>query len=120
MITYFTNEKEQLHVVTLALIELQEDHSDLNQTTVVLDVLNDFEIHNKLSYLVMNNAIFNNVLTKTISNALREKGVLYNTNQRRLRYIDHVINLAIQTFLFEKTVKDYEYSKNLTKSPSDA
>ena len=41
-------------------------------------MLNDFEIRNKLGYLVMNNAISNNVLTKTISDTLYKKGVLYS------------------------------------------
>lgn len=106
--------------MTLALIELQENHSGLNQATVILDILNDFGIRNKLSYLIMDNATFNNVLTKTISNALREKDILYSTKQRRLRYMGHVINLAIQAFLFRKTIQDYEYSENLTESPSNA
>ena len=78
MITYFTSEKEQLHVITLALIKLQGDYLGLNQAVVILDILNDFGIRNKLDYLVINNAVSNNVLTKIISNILREEGVLYN------------------------------------------
>ena len=120
VIAHFTSEKGQLHVVTLALVELQGDHSGLNQAAVVLDVLNDFGIRNKLGYLVMDNAASNDVLTEVISDALREEGVLYSSEQRRLRCMGHVINLAVQAFLFGKTVKDYEYPENMTESPSDA
>ena len=62
----------------LALIKLQEDYSDLNQAAVILDILNDFGIRNKLGYLVIDNAISNNVFTEVISDALREEGILYN------------------------------------------
>ena len=120
VVAHFTSEKGQLHVITLALIELQGDHSGLNQAAVVLDVLNDFGIRNKLGYFVMDNAASNDALTEVISNTLREEGVLYNLNQRRLRCIGHVINLAVQAFLFGKTVNDYEYPENTTESPSDA
>ena len=120
VIGHFTSEKGQLHAVTLALIELQGDHSGLNQAAAVLDVLNDFGIRNKLGYLVMDNAASNDVLTEIISDTLRQEGVLYSPEQRRLRCMGHVINLAVQAFLFGKTVKDYEYSENLTESPSDA
>ena len=43
----------------------------------------------------MDNVGSNNTLINTIATSLNDKGVLYNTNYRRLRYNNHVINLAI-------------------------
>ena len=81
--------------MTLALKELEGEHSGLNQTAIILDVLDNFEIRNKLGYMVMDNAASNNNLIDAIATALHEERVFYNARQRRLRCNDHVINLAV-------------------------
>ena len=43
----------------------------------------------------MDNVGSNNTLINTIATSLNDKGVLYNTNYLRLRYNNHVNNLAI-------------------------
>ena len=58
-------------------------------------MLNDYEIRNKLRYLIINNVDINNTLIKYIVNTLSKKRVFYNAKYRRLRYNKHVINLAI-------------------------
>ena len=95
VIAHFTEEDSKLHAVTLELKELEGDHSGLNQATYVLVVLEDFGIRNKLGYMIMDNASFNDQLIVTIVTALNEKGVFYNAQQRRLRYNKHVLNLAV-------------------------
>lgn len=120
VVGHFTGEDLKLHTVTLALKELEKEHSEANQSAVVLDVLDNFEMRNKLGYLVMDNAGTNDTLIEHIADALQQVGVLYDANQRRLRCNDHVINLTVQAFLFGKTVNDYEYPENVAKSPSDA
>lgn len=88
--------KGELHAVTLALKELEgEYNSGENQAAVVLDVLNDYEIRNKLGYMIMDNVGFNDTLITTLATSLNDEGVLYNAIQRRLRCNGHVINLAV-------------------------
>ncbi len=120
VVAHFTSEKGKLITVTLGLVELQGEHSGLNQATIVLNVLEDYEIRNKLGYMVMDNANPNDTLISVIADTLREEGVFYDATQRRLRCNGHVINLAVQAFLFGQTVDDYEYPENLIDSPSDA
>ena len=83
-------------------------------------MLDDFEIRNKLSYIIMNNIDFNNRLIATIATALNKEEVFYNIKQRRLRYNNHVINLAIQVFLFKKIIDNYKFLENLTNSSINA
>ena len=83
-------------------------------------MLNDYEIRNKLRYMIINNVDFNDIFIKIIINILREEEMLYDFLQRRFRYNDYIINLTIQVFLFKKTINDYEYLKNLTLFPFDA
>ena len=120
VVAHFTGEDFKLHAVTLGLKELEGDHSGLNQAAYVLVVLEDFGIRNKLGYMVMDNAGSNNQLIAAVATALNEEGVFYDAQQRRLRCNGHVLNLAVQAFLFGKTVNDYEFLENLADSPSDA
>ena len=48
VVAHFTDERSQLVSVTLALSEVQGIHSGENQAQVVTDILNDFQIRNKL------------------------------------------------------------------------
>ena len=50
--------------------------------------------------MVMDNAHTNDTLISVIAEALREEGVFYDPQQRRLRCNGHIINLAVQAFLF--------------------
>lgn len=68
----------------------------------------------------MNNAYNNDTLIDVVAASLNEEGVFYDAKQRRLRCNNHVINLAVQDFLFGQTVEDYEYPENEVVSPSDA
>lgn len=120
VVGHFTGEDSKLHTVTLALKELQGEHSGINQGAIVLDVLDDYGIRNKLGYMVMDNVGSNDYLIAFVADALHQDGVYYNAVQRRLRCNGHIINLAVQAFLFGKTVDDYEYPENLALSPSDA
>ena len=81
--------------MTLELKELKEDYSEQNQAIYILAMLDDFEIRNKLSYMIINNIDFNNRLIAIIATTLNKEEVFYNIKQRRLRYNNHVINLAI-------------------------
>lgn len=69
--------------------------------------------------MVMDNVGSNDTLIAAIATSLNDEGVSYNAIQRRLRCNGHVINLAVQAFLFGKTVNDFEYLGNETDSPSD-
>lgn len=119
VVGHYTSEKGKLLTATLGLKELQGEHSGENQARVVLDVLNDFEIRNKLGYMVMDNVGINDTLINAIATSLNDEGVLYNAEHRRLRCNGHVINLAVQAFLFGNAVDDYEYLGNEAEPPSD-
>ena len=98
---------------------MEGEHSGENQAAVVLDVLNDYEICNKLGYMVMDNVGSNDTFIIIIGTLLNDEGVSYNAIQRRLRCNGHVINLAIQLSLFEKRVNNFEYLGNKADSLSD-
>ena len=51
---------------------------------IVLDVLNDYGIGNKLSYMVSDNAGTNDTLIEIIADGLHEERVFYNVKQQCL------------------------------------
>ena len=51
-------------------------------------MLNDFEIRNKLGYMVMDNAFSNDTLIAAIAASLMDEGVSYNALERRLQCND--------------------------------
>lgn len=121
VVAHFTSEKFELHTVILALVEVQGEHSGLNQGEIVLEVFKQYKICNKVGYFVMDNVGSNDRLIQTVAASLNEEGVAYNADQRRLRCNGHIINLAVQAFLFGKSVDDYEYPEDMpTDSPTDA
>lgn len=84
VVAHFTSKKSKLQSVTLALKELEREHLGKNQAAIVLDVLNDYGIHNKLSYMVSDNAGTNDTLIEIIADSLHEEGVFYDVKQQYL------------------------------------
>ncbi|KAG6995755.1 hypothetical protein G7Y79_00042g078600 [Physcia stellaris] len=109
IVSHFVNEDMQQQTLLLALKKVQKTHSGENLTQIVLQTLDDYEIRNNLSYFVMDNAKNNDTMLKTISNTFREQhGIDYDPVKHRLRCLDHIINLAVQAYLFGKH-PDVEY-----------
>lgn len=120
IVSHFTSEKLQLQTATLALKEIEGEHSGLNQSISVLEALDNFQIRGKLGYFVMDNAASNNHLINAVANSLEADNIAYDPVQRRLGCNGHVINLVVQAFLFGKEVDDYEEEDHEHEAPSDA
>ena len=63
---YISKEGELKHNV-LAVRDVQGEHSGENQAAVIVDVLVDYRIEQKLGFFVGDNAASNNVLCKAVS-----------------------------------------------------
>ena len=99
----------QQQIIFLALKKLQKIHFDENMIQIVFATLNDYEIRNKLSYFVMNNAKNNDIMMKIISKIFRlQHDIDYDSIEHRLRCLNYIINLIVQTYFFDKHF-DVEY-----------
>ena len=91
-----------------ALLALQKvpGHSGENQFSILLLVLEDYGIVRKLGAIIADNASPNNVLCQFIeSHWENELELEWNANYQQICYIGHIINLAIQAFLFANIIK---------------
>jgi hypothetical protein len=76
-------------------------HSGENQFNILLPVLQDYGIVRKLGAIVADNASPNNTLCDFIEDYMLEKEDReWEAKHWRIRCIGHIINLAVQAFLF--------------------
>lgn len=97
------DESEALRTVLLALKELEEKHSGEKMAIIILNVFSTYAIRNKLGYFAMDNATNNDTMVEAIARNFHEiNDVRYDPIEHRLHCIDHIINLSIEAFLFDK------------------
>jgi hypothetical protein len=76
-------------------------HSGEDQFSILLPILQDYGIVQKLGAIIADNASTNNVLCRTIEAYYKDKeGKEWLANNWRIRCIGHIINLVVQAFLF--------------------
>jgi hypothetical protein len=78
----------------------------VNIAAVVIKVIEDYEITERVGFFVLDNAENNDVAVKTILKQLRPDT---DPKQRRIRCAGHVINLVAQAFLGGTDEKAFEY-----------
>jgi hypothetical protein len=102
---HFTTYDQKRQKALLAL-QVVPDHSGEAQFSVLLPVLEDYGIVQKLGAIIADNAPTNNVLCRFIeTHWRRELGLAWSADQMRIRCIGHIINLIVQAFLFTGLVK---------------
>ena len=90
-----------------ALLALQKvpGHSGEDQFSILLPVLEDYGIVQKLGAIIADNASPNNVLCRFIQAHLDDKYDLeWDADHWRIRCIGHIINLVVQAFLFADVI----------------
>jgi hypothetical protein len=92
----------------LDLCELPQGHSGTEVAPIVLEVLEDFEITERLGYITTDNHGANDTLCRALSEALSKQLKNWQPSERRLRYIGYIINIAVQAFFFAKNKEAIE------------
>ena len=98
---HFVSNEGRLCKALLALPELLNGHAGSEVAKVIIEVLDDYRVKDNLGYITADNATANDTLCS-------ELGLLIEgwiPLQRRLRCLGHIINLAVQSFLFAKNGK---------------
>ena len=85
-------------------------HSGKDQFDVLLPILQEYSIIQKLGAVVGNNSSTNDTLCQAIEAYLkREEGDLqWSGTQWRVHCMGHIINLAVQGFLFHNSISAEE------------
>ncbi|RKK06589.1 hypothetical protein BFJ65_g18487 [Fusarium oxysporum f. sp. cepae] len=104
LLTCDPDAKEALQAL-LALSELPGldgpgSHGGAEQWKLLQHVLEDYNIWNKVGFYTGDNHGSNGKLCRLLANYLQEKGVDWEAKTRRIRCHGHIVNLAVQAFLF--------------------
>ena len=86
----------------LALRELKDGHGGEQQSELLIPILEDYGIADNLGYVTGDNHGSNDKLCRFLSNFQNTRGRSWNPVHHRIRCHGHVVNLAVQAFLFTK------------------
>lgn len=119
IVSHYTNEQGALQQSVLAMKELRGEHSGENLASVLLEVVEDYQIISKIGYMMMDNAENNNTMMTHLSASMilyiilftlpnkitldlqTQHEFFYDPKHFRLRCNGHIINLSAQSFLFD-------------------
>lgn len=88
-------ERRQLRKALLALRELEGAHSGEAIAEVFLHVVDLYGLRHKVGYFTLDNASNNDTMIRAVAEVCK-----FDAAHRRLRCNGHIINLAVQAFLF--------------------
>ncbi|KAF1730630.1 putative AC9 transposase [Beauveria bassiana] len=90
----------RLQKALLGLPECRYSHSGEKQASLILQVIEEFDIQSNLGWHTSDNATSNNTCLEVMqSRLLTEHQIQFNARQRRIRCIGHIIHLSLQAFL---------------------
>lgn len=104
IVAHFINETHINHTLIIGLRQVLGQHSKANQADILLQVICDYNITDKLGYFVLDNIESNNVCVDLL---LKQLCPNFHKKYRRLRYVGHIINLAAHAFLYGKDPKAF-------------
>jgi hypothetical protein len=100
IVSHFVDEDGVLRNLTIALREIEGAHSGENMANILWEVFADYQILTKLGYFTMDNASNNDTMLVALERQLQKEGIEWDAASHRLRCNGHIINLAVQAFLF--------------------
>jgi hypothetical protein len=106
----FVDCTEEKHLKTLLALRPVAGHSGEDQFDVLLPILQEYGIVRKLGAVVSDNSGTNDTLCRAIEAYLRreERDLQWSATQWRIRCMGHIINLAVQGFLFHNSISTEE------------
>lgn len=105
IVAHCVDHLQEGHIKALLALRTVEGHSGENQFNILLLVLQDYGILHKLGAIVSDNASTNDTLCRTVESYLfKETGLTWDASKWRIRCTGHIINLAVQAFLFQNVI----------------
>ncbi|KAL6405977.1 HAT domain-containing protein [Ilyonectria robusta] len=109
---HFIDKSGLRRTAVLALREVEGEHSGENIADVLLQVIKDYKITDRVGYFMSDNASANDVCVDSVLRAVYPRMSDKQRKRRRLRCFGHIVNLCAQAFLIgkdaEKVCKDLD------------
>ena len=108
IVGHWISANNQVHCALLGLQRLKGQHSSENMQYAVMEVIEDFQIQQKIGYLILDNVITNDKCVNLLADRLFLPEQAYFNKFRRLRCIGHILNLVVKGLLFGKDAEAFE------------
>jgi hypothetical protein len=92
----------------MGLKEIKNNYFNENIAVTVLLMLKDFELIDRIKYVISDNVISNDLAVNTLYKELK----LINLTALCLRCLKHVINLFIKAFLYKNNERSFDFEIN--------
>jgi hypothetical protein len=99
----FVDNRRKCQTAMLAFKEMTDCHYGKAIAANVLAVINNYDLRNKVSFFVLNNASSTNTAVAILGEMLQ-----FNPKVRRLRCVGHILNLVAQQLLFGSNFEKFE------------
>ena len=84
----------------LAMKKIEGAHSGENQAALVMHMLTEYQLFDKVGYFTLDNASSHDSALRIVGQKLQALGVDFDYKQRRLHCFGHIINLVVKAFLY--------------------
>ncbi|KJZ72217.1 hypothetical protein HIM_08359 [Hirsutella minnesotensis 3608] len=122
VVAHFIDEFGQNQSILIAIRQLHGSHSGENQAEVIKEVIQEYNLQNRIGYFVTDNASNNNTAIDSLIARFLPHLTPKQRLGRRLRCLGHVINLSAKAFLygtefdaFEKNAEAFKEQSSLLK-----
>lgn len=99
----------------LSLPELPKGHAGAECAQQIVDALQFYQIAHRLGAVTSDNASAMDTMAVALSKRLNELGINWSARTNRLRCLGHILNLAVQAFLFSKDREAVDYANQLSR-----
>jgi hypothetical protein len=103
----------------LGIRQLKGPHTGENQAEIIIEIIKDYEIEDRVGYFVTDNASNNDTAVDAVLRSLCPHLTSAQRVARRLRCLGHVINLAAKAFLYGKDFDVFEKDINNVRENSE-
>ena len=97
--SHYIDDNFNLHQPLLSFQYLEEHHSGPYLARIILDVLNEYDLCDKLFCITTDNASNNDTIVRTLETLLERDGVSWDSTANHIRCLTHVINLVVISYL---------------------
>jgi hypothetical protein len=113
---HYVDEHGRLQKALIALPELHKGHSGSECAEQIMVALGTFGVEHQLGAITSDNASAMTAMTEQLESMLRlRKGIEWSATTNRLRCLGHVLNLAVQAFLFARDNEAVEYASQVAQ-----
>lgn len=107
---HWVDKRFQLQEALLGFKRVQGSHTGQNLASIVFETLEDFNVTKKLFCITTDNASNNTTMMSELSSLLKEQHNLdWDPKEHHIACLNHVINLAVQSFLKDIKVIDSNF-----------